>query len=311
LWSAEEPRLQQAAVVLLLTHPDLAAEAQAAIELMTGSVRDRAMRRYVAAAALQRMARTRIALGLGPRPLLSPAYLDELALPSLDEEFGRIALRSLAADEQVRLGYDAWETYRALLDHFLSVIRLRRWGKTNDSGTTVYLKPFLTALGRRVRRPVLFYLVGGCVLIEFGLRVATFGIDYVAEADDPAALDELEQAIRVLKDELDINVEPASPADFLPLPRSVLSRSRFVEQHGRVEVFYFHLPSQVIAKAARGLEQDLADAERLVRAGEVTWADVEATWQEVRSSPTGWLRYEPDEIEKRLALLQRRLETAP
>ena len=147
------------------------------------------------------------------------------------------------------------------------------------------------------------------MVIDLGLRATTLDVDYVADADDPRALPELEQAIRALKDELDINVEPAGPADFLPVPRSVLARSRFVAQHGTVAVYYYHLPTQVIAKAARGLEQDLADAEQLVRAGEVAWPDVEETWREIRASPTGWLRYEPDEVERRLGVLRERLAT--
>jgi hypothetical protein len=154
---------------------------------------------------------------------------------------------------------------------------------------------------------VRLYLVGGSVLIDLGLRGTTLDVDYVADADDPAALADLEQLIRSLKNELDINVEPASPADFLPIPRSILERSRYVGRHGNLDVYYYHLPSLVISKAARGLEQDVADAERLLRAGEVAWTDVEATWEEIRTSPTGWLRYEPDEIGRRLDALRQRL----
>ena len=128
-----EPRLQQAAVVLLLTHPRLAADARSVIDDLAGVPRDRAMRRYVAAAALQRMAWTRIALRLGPQPALPPVYLDELNLPPLDEEFGRVTLLALAAQERVRYGYDAWGTYLALLDLFLTEIRRRDWGTTCES----------------------------------------------------------------------------------------------------------------------------------------------------------------------------------
>ena len=124
-------------------------------------------------------------------------------------------------------------------------------------------------------------------MIDLGLRAATLAIDYVAAADEPAALTEIETAIRSLKDELDVNVELASPADFLPIPATALDRSRYVGRYGQGSVYYYHLPSQVIAKAARGLEQDLADAGRLVRAGAVGWPEVEATWREVRASPTG------------------------
>jgi hypothetical protein len=74
-----------------------------------------------------------------------------------------------------------------------------------------------------------------------------------------------------------------------------------------VDVYYYHLASLVIAKAARSFEQDLDDADQLVRTGEVTWDEIMATWAEMRQRPTGWLRYEPDDVERRLELLRRRL----
>src|SRR5688500_1600621 len=58
LWRTDDARLHQATVFLLLTHPRLAADARRVIERLEGRQRDRAMRRYVAAASLQRMART-------------------------------------------------------------------------------------------------------------------------------------------------------------------------------------------------------------------------------------------------------------
>ena len=170
------------------------------------------------------------------------------------------------------------------------------------------LRRFLRALGQRLQRPVRLYLVGGSVLIDLGLRAATLDVDYVADADDPAALDDLEQAIRVLKNELDVNVEPSSPADFLPVPSGSLGRSRYVGRYGPVSVYYYHLPSLVISKAARAYEQDLDDAIHLLQAGEVTWQEVEDTWTEMRTSPTGWLRYEPDDVARRLDVLRRRFQ---
>ena len=82
------------------------------------------------------MARTRIAQRLGPRPLIPPAYLDDLGLPALDEEFGRETLLALAYQEQERYGYDGWGTYLNLLDLFLGEMRGRGWGETCRSGRT-------------------------------------------------------------------------------------------------------------------------------------------------------------------------------
>jgi len=131
-----EPRLQQAAILLLMTHPDLAAAAQTAVGRLGGVAHDRAMRRYVAAAALQRMAATRIAQHLGPQTAIPPAYVAELGLPPLDRDFGRAALLVLAAEERERYGYDAWATYRALLDLFLAEIRRAGWGDGCDNQPT-------------------------------------------------------------------------------------------------------------------------------------------------------------------------------
>ena len=170
------------------------------------------------------------------------------------------------------------------------------------------LRQFLRALGQRLHRPVRLYLVGGSVMIDLGLRAATLDIDYDADADDPTALAELEQAIRTLKNELDVNVEPASPGDFLPVSPNVHARSRYIGRFGSVSAYYYHLPSLVIAKAARAFEQDLDDAEQLLRTGEVTWTEVWDTWSEMRARPTGWLRYEPDDVEGRLDLLRSRLD---
>ena len=145
-------------------------------------------------------------------------------------------------------------------------------------------------------------------MIDLGLRSATLDVDYDADADDPAALEDLELAIRALKNVLDINVEPASPGNFLPVSPNVRARSRYVGRFGSLSVYYYHLPSLVIAKAARGYEQDLDDAEQLIRTAEVTWPEIDEAWAEMRARPTGWLRYEPDDVQRRLDVLRKRFE---
>lgn len=116
---------------------------------------------------------------------------------------------------------------------------------------------FLRELGRSLRAPVRLYLVGGSVLVDLGLRPATLDIDYVIRADDPRALDEFERQLPRLKDEIDINVVPASPADFMPVPAYALDRSPYVRSYGPVAVYHYHYPTQVLAKIARGAERDL------------------------------------------------------
>lgn len=170
------------------------------------------------------------------------------------------------------------------------------------------IERFLRTLGRRLHHPVRLYLVGGSIIVDMGLREATLDVDYVARADDSPAIEELERLIPILKNELQVNVVPASPADFLPVPSDTLTRSAYVRSYGNLHVYYYDLPTTAISKVARGTERDLADVELLVRAGAVSWTDIESRWQEMRAISRGWLRYNPDDIASRLDLLRQRLE---
>ncbi|MBI3977232.1 MAG: hypothetical protein HY331_03510 [Chloroflexi bacterium] len=169
------------------------------------------------------------------------------------------------------------------------------------------LEQFLAALGRALRRPIRLYLVGGTVLVDAGLRGATLDIDFTVDADDATAVADFEKVVPALKDRLNVNVEPASPADFMPVRQGALGKSRYVRNYGPVSVYYYDPVSLVLAKVARASERDMADVETMVRAGLVDWAEVEAAWNEVRERPTGWLRHSPDEIERHLAATRSRL----
>lgn len=174
------------------------------------------------------------------------------------------------------------------------------------------LERLLKALSHSLHGPVRLYLVGGSVLVDLGLREATLDVDYVARSEDPAALQQLEQALPRLKEQLNVNVEPASPEDFMPVPAGALDRSTYVRSYGPVSVYYYHLPSLVLAKVARSAERDLADVALLVKGGHVDWEDVEAAWREVRLRASGWLRHTPTEVERRMAVVRRQLGvTAP
>src|SRR5205823_1960623 len=116
-----------------------------------------------------------------------------------------------------------------------------------------------------------------------------------------------------LKNQLDVNLEPASPEDFMPVRSGALEQSPFVGRYGAISVFYYDLPSTVLAKVARGSETDLADIRRLVDAGMVDWEAVEAAWAEVRQRPTGWsrTRHTVEEIDRQMACVRALLGKQP
>jgi hypothetical protein len=132
------------------------------------------------------------------------------------------------------------------------------------------LDRFLDALGAQARGPGRVYLTGGATAVALSWRASTIDVDLRLDPEPPGAF----EAIAGLKDTLEINVELASPADFLPEVPGWRERSLFVRDVGPVAVYHYDPVSQVLAKLARGLDRDLADADAMFARGLATRAQV-------------------------------------
>src|SRR5262245_37610006 len=86
---------------------------------------------------------------------------------------------------------------------------------------------FLKQLGERYHRPGRVYLVGGTTLVFEAYRQQTLDIDIAIEVT-PEDHGAFVQAVRKLKETLDVNVEEASPGDFIPLPGGYADRHEFI-----------------------------------------------------------------------------------
>ncbi len=128
------------------------------------------------------------------------------------------------------------------------------------------VRQLLAALGRRVRSPHTLYLVGGTSAVIVGWRPSTRDVDLRPEPDS----DELLRAISDLKGELDINIELASPLDFLPALDGWQERSPYVGTWGALHVRHLDFRLQALAKLERGLESDLADVSSMLAHGLVS-----------------------------------------
>ena len=89
------------------------------------------------------------------------------------------------------------------------------------------------------------------------------------------------RALPRLKDELRLNVELASPGDFIPLPSGWQERSPFVGREGRVTARHFDLYSQALAKVARNHELDRVDVRELLARAYVEPDAVRACFEEI------------------------------
>jgi hypothetical protein len=120
-------------------------------------------------------------------------------------------------------------------------------------------------LGRVVSPGTRMYLTGGATAVLEGWRVSTVDIDVRFEPDSDDAL----SRIRDLKEELSLNVELASPLDFLPPLPQWRDRCRFRFREGNLEVFDFDPYSQALSKLARGFDLDLEDVQSMIDSRQV------------------------------------------
>jgi hypothetical protein len=107
------------------------------------------------------------------------------------------------------------------------------------------------------------YLTGGSTAVLLGWRATTVDVDIRLEPEQ----DEVMRALPAIKDELAVNVELASPADFIPLPGGWRDRSLFVTREGHLSFRHFDPYSQALAKLERGHAQDVEDVRALLERG--------------------------------------------
>lgn len=96
-------------------------------------------------------------------------------------------------------------------------------------------------------------------------------------------LDALLQALPSLKEHLRLNVELASPEDFIPVPPGWEDRSPFIARAGQLDFYHFDLCAQALAKVERSHAQDLQDVREMVRRGLVDPDEALAYFRRIES----------------------------
>ena len=136
-----------------------------------------------------------------------------------------------------------------------------------------------------------------------GLRQQTLDITISFEVDDHDHSAFVE-AVRDLKERLSLNIEEASPADFIPLPSGYRERSPFIGRYGQLEVFDFDLYSTALSKIERGTESDFDDVLSLLRSGRIEFAVMTAYFEEIMVRyAVESLRQDPVEYRRKFEVL--------
>lgn len=118
----------------------------------------------------------------------------------------------------------------------------------------------MRALGAAVTGEHTVYMVGGATAVLHGWRDGTVDIDLSLGR----GADEILRAIPEIKNRLQLNVELASPGDFIPLPDGWEDRAISIGREGTVTFLHFDPYAQALAKLERGHDRDLEDVESML-----------------------------------------------
>lgn len=125
------------------------------------------------------------------------------------------------------------------------------------------LQVFMRALAVGVKTPGRIYLVGGATAVLLGWRTSTIDIDLKIIPES----DEILRSLPDLKERLHVNIELASPGDFIPELPGWQERSRFIQQEGKLGFYHYDFYAQALAKIERGHVVDLNDVSRFIDSG--------------------------------------------
>jgi hypothetical protein len=128
--------------------------------------------------------------------------------------------------------------------------------------TAPRLEEFMKALGSGVTEPTRVYLVGGASSVLLGWRDATIDVDLKLVPEN----DEVLRRLAALKERLQVNVELASPDDFIPQLPGWQERSRFIRQEGKLTFLHYDFYAQALAKIERGHQIDRSDVDDMIKA---------------------------------------------
>ena len=128
-------------------------------------------------------------------------------------------------------------------------------------------------------------------MVYDGFRDQTLGINISFEVDDEYHSDFV-AVVRDLKEQLSLNIEEASPSDFIPLPSGHRDRSPYIGRYGQLELFHFDLYSMALSKIERGTESDFEDVLILLRSGRIDMPILSQYFEETMT------RYGPESIKQ-------------
>ena len=125
------------------------------------------------------------------------------------------------------------------------------------------IRRFMRELAARSRATGRVYLTGGATAVLLEWRMSTVDVDITIIPDD----DRVMRVIPELKESLQINVELASPAHFIPPLPGWEERSPFIVREATLDFHHYDFYSQCLSKIERGHRKDQLDVAAMLSSG--------------------------------------------
>ena len=125
------------------------------------------------------------------------------------------------------------------------------------------IQQLMRALGAEADEATRLYFTGGATAVLIRWRPTTIDVDIRLFPET----DRLLRAIPHLKEQLQLNIELACPADFIPELPGWEDRSQYVASEGRLTAYHYDFYAQALAKIERGHSQDLQDVRAMLERG--------------------------------------------
>jgi len=123
------------------------------------------------------------------------------------------------------------------------------------------IRAFMDAVGRAAKKEIRLYFTGGATAVLSGWRTSTIDVDILMVPED----DQVFRSLPELKESLELNIELACPADFIPEVPGWRDRSPAIDRRGQVAYYHYDFYAQALAKIERGHAQDEADVQEMIR----------------------------------------------
>ena len=169
------------------------------------------------------------------------------------------------------------------------------------------IEKLMQALGQEAQGSGCIYFTGGASALLIGWRSSTVDVDIRLDPEPPGIF----QAIAKLKQELNINIELASPQDFLPPLPGWRDRSVFIGKQGQISFYHYDFTAQALSKLSRGFDRDIKDVQAMYAQKLFSLRALQDCFEAIAPELIRFPSLNPDLLRSRVENFVERLEDNP